>query len=122
MASERFGWNTIFRQARDGASNFKKWVAGKPVPGGPLRDQQGREAQAKQKLERGKTVREYKMEEGKSGKSSNPLEKDPPKPNYDSMDSEESWKKFDEAVERLNQTSDKDFSKVVSDSLRDLDR
>jgi hypothetical protein len=116
MASDRFGWNKIIRQAGSGVHNLAYWIVGKEVPGGPLRQHQ---QQARQKLESEKPARRYRMEEKReSNKSSNPLEKDAPKPNYDPMDSEESKAKFKEAVEHLKEASDKDFSKGVSDASR----
>jgi hypothetical protein len=106
MASDRFGWNNIIRQAWDGASNLKKWVTGRPVPGGPLKAQQDREVQAKQKLEREAQAKQ-KLERGKIA----PLEKDPPKPNHDPVYFGEKDKAYKEALEYFERTRDKDSSK-----------
>jgi hypothetical protein len=114
MASDRFGWNKIFRQSGSGIANLMRWSVGKEVPGGPLRENQ---QQAKQKLENEKPVRRSRMEEKRgSNKTANPLEKDVPKPDYGDMSSEENKAKFKETVEHLKEASDKDFSKGVSDA------
>jgi hypothetical protein len=113
MASDRFGWHTIFRDVGSGVINAVRWVSGKEVSGGPLKDRQDQAKRDKRKNE--KPERGYKVEEKtKSNRSPNPLEKDTPKPDSDPLDSE----KYKAALEHLKSTNDRDFSKGVSDASR----